>query len=111
RSFAERGIDPPENARHALERAAQLAPFDKSLWFDVAMMQMYEGKVELAKSSLQPLANDPHGGGRAESLRSLIEWLDGQREGVPLDGAAVAIAMSARDADPAEDDSVTGGEE
>ncbi|MGB3808330.1 MAG: DUF1570 domain-containing protein, partial [Erythrobacter sp.] len=41
RSFAERGIDPPENARHALERAAQLAPFDKSLWFDVAMMQMY----------------------------------------------------------------------
>lgn len=81
RSFAERGMEPPEDARHALERAAQLAPFDKGLWFQVAMMQAQEGKIELAGLSLAPLANDPHGGSLASRAATIRKLLDDAPEG------------------------------
>ncbi|QFT77139.1 DUF1570 domain-containing protein [Erythrobacter sp. THAF29] len=81
RSFAERRIEPPENARAALERAAQLAPFDHRLWLQVAMMQAQEGKIELAKNSLQPLAANPHGGRSAEFADRLIGLLENIPEG------------------------------
>nr|WP_161593686.1 DUF1570 domain-containing protein [Parerythrobacter lutipelagi] len=81
RSFAERGMEPPEDARHALERAAQLAPFDKGLWFQVAMMQAQEGKIELAGLSLAPLANDPHGGALASRAATIRKLLDDAPEG------------------------------
>jgi len=38
RSFIMQGAMPSENARHALERASELAPFDQSLAMDVALM-------------------------------------------------------------------------
>lgn len=85
RSYARRGVAPPENARLALERAAVLSPFDKSLWFDVAVLQMQEGKIALAKQSLQPLANDPHGGRNADRMRGLVAMLDKMPEGKPVD--------------------------
>ena len=75
RSFAERRKAPPENARHALERAAQLAPFDKGLWMQVAVMQMNEEKPELARLSLLPIANDPHGGKISEAAKKIIAGL------------------------------------
>ncbi len=111
RSYAARGETPPENARHALERAAQLAPFDKSLWFDVAMMQMQEGKIEFAKSSLQPLANDPHGSSRAAQIRNLIALLDTRAEGEALTGSDIATALMAIEANSAGDAVREGGEE
>lgn len=92
RSFALQGIDPPENARAALERAAQLAPFDKGLWFNVALMQMQEGKVALAKVSLQPIAFAPHGGARADQARKLMAMLDTMPEGEPVSLRDVAEA-------------------
>jgi len=76
RSFAERGKEPPENARHALERAAQLAPFDQSLWMQVGQMQMAEGKFELARQSVQPIANDPHGSGLSAAAQEFLGLLD-----------------------------------
>ncbi len=85
RSFVYRGAEPNETARHALERAAQLAPFDKSLWLNAAMMQLREGKIAIARSSLEPLANDPHGGGMAVMVQRLIEALEDAPEGVPFD--------------------------
>ena len=103
RSYVQRGATPPENARHALERAAELAPFDKSLWFNVAMMQMEEGKIELAKSSLQPIANDPHGSGRASAAKDLIALLDRTDEGTKLSGLDVALARTVETVDVTED--------
>jgi len=88
RSYAERGENPPENARLALERAAQLAPFDLQLWLQVAMMQAGEGKIELARQSLRPLASNPHGGSMAENAQKLIEALEQVPEGERLQNVA-----------------------
>ena len=81
RSFAERGIEPPEDAKTALEQAALMSPFDKSLWFNVAQMQMQEGKISLARQSLKPLAADPHGGRGAAQAQSLLAILANVPEG------------------------------
>ncbi|MEP0191526.1 MAG: hypothetical protein ABJP70_12980 [Erythrobacter sp.] len=94
RSFTERGLEPPENAKHALERAAQIAPFDKGLWFNVAIMQMQEGKIAIAKSSLLPVAYDPHGGQSASRAQTLIALLDRQKEGTKVSANELAAAMS-----------------
>ena len=84
RSFAKQGRKPPENARHALERAAQLAPFDQGLWLQVALMQLNEGKPELAKLSLAPIANAPHGGGASNAAKRLIARIgDGDEADAP----------------------------
>lgn len=84
RSFVWRGASPNETARRALERAAQLAPFDQGLWYDVAMLQASEGKIELAKLSLKSLAANPHGGKLAERSKALISLLDAAKEGEPF---------------------------
>lgn len=81
RSFVQRGETPPENARAALERAAQLAPFDRGLWLQVAVMQAGEGKIELAKLSLEPLAANPHGGNMAEFAKAMLDQLADAPEG------------------------------
>ncbi|MCP5384433.1 MAG: hypothetical protein H6913_07440 [Altererythrobacter sp.] len=83
RSFAERGLEPPENARHALERAALLAPFDHGLWFQVAVMQAQEGKIDLARRSLAPVASNPHGGPLAERASLFRDLLENAVEGEP----------------------------
>ncbi|WP_284124723.1 DUF1570 domain-containing protein [Parerythrobacter aestuarii] len=84
-SFLERGAEPPEQAKHALERAAQLAPFDQNLWLNVGFMQASEGQIALARFSLQPLAVDPHGGSRAEYVQGLVDALAKAPEGEPFD--------------------------
>ena len=94
RSFAKQGKASPENARHALERAAQLAPFDKSLWMQVALMQLGEGKKELARLSLLPIANDPHGGNVSSAAKKLVAQLD---ELASNDSAAKAPEAAATD--------------
>lgn len=48
RSFVERGLPPNENARHALEWASRLAPFDQGLAMNAALMLAEEGKIGLA---------------------------------------------------------------
>lgn len=91
RSYAERGIEPPEMARVALERAAMLSPFDQRLWLEVAVMQAREGKIELAMASLKPIAANPHGGNAAEIAARLIDTLSELPEGekVRLEGRLV----------------------
>lgn len=84
RSFTERGVAPPEDARAALENAAQAAPFDRQLWMQVAALQMREGKIELARQSLKPLASNPHGGRAAAMASRLIELLGNAPEGEPI---------------------------
>ena len=85
RSFAERGIEPPEDAKTALEQAASMAPFDQGLWLNVARMQMQEGKIALARDSLKPLAADPHGSPAAAQAKLLLALLANMSEGQKLD--------------------------
>ena len=83
RSFVERGEAPNENARHALERASQLAPFDKGLRMNAALMQAREGKIALARYNMAPIASDPHGGRFAERARRYREAMGKVEEGTP----------------------------
>ncbi len=89
RSYIERGKEPSENAKKAIERAAQLAPFDHSLWMTVGMMQASEGSIDLAKRSLLPVANNPHGGGMVKFAQTVLEALDKAEEGKPFDGSMI----------------------
>lgn len=60
-----------------------MTPFDKSLWINVGMMQAQEGQIAMARLSLEPVANDPHGGGPAQAARTLITLLEAAPEGMP----------------------------
>ncbi|MEP5937266.1 MAG: hypothetical protein ABJ239_02970 [Erythrobacter sp.] len=84
RSYVQGGREPSETARHALERASELAPFDLSLAFNVGIMQASEGKIDLAASTLAPLAANPHGGGQADAAKFLIDQLNKSPEGEPF---------------------------
>lgn len=86
RSFAEQGREPTELARHALERASQLAPFDQGLAFQAAIMHAQEGSIALAKHSLNALAASPHGGPLAERARRLADSLAKLSEGTRWQG-------------------------
>ncbi|WP_202388633.1 tetratricopeptide repeat protein [Pontixanthobacter aquaemixtae] len=84
RSYVQRGEEPNEQAKFALERAAVLAPFDQSRWFNVAMMQAGEGKIAIARQSLTPIANDPHGGSRSRAAKVLLTAMADAEEGKPF---------------------------
>lgn len=86
RSFTEQGEEPPELARHALERASQLAPFDDGLLFQTAIMQSREGKIGLARWNLGALAADPHGGDLAAQSQAISAALADMKEGTPWTG-------------------------
>ena len=110
RSYVERGEQPSELARAALEQAATLAPFDQNLWLDTAIMQGFEGKIALARLSLSPLASDPHGGARSKAADLVANQLDTLPEGEPVNipemlTAALALAgLSGSVADGAAND-------
>ncbi|MEM7781440.1 MAG: hypothetical protein AAF697_13710 [Pseudomonadota bacterium] len=89
RSFAERGVEPPEGAKFALERATQLAPFDLRLAMDVAAMKARDGDAEIARYLLGPVAADPHGGGRAAQAQAMIAYLERIPQGQRVDLYAV----------------------
>lgn len=82
RSFLERGVRPNETARHALERAATLSPFDQGLAMNAALMFADEGKIELARHTLKPLATNPHGGSLADHASEYLDALESVEEGV-----------------------------
>lgn len=76
RSFAERGERPPEQAVLGLSRATELAPFDVAMRFNLAVYQIQAGELANARGNLIPIAYDPHGGGRAEAARRVVERID-----------------------------------
>jgi tetratricopeptide (TPR) repeat protein len=89
RSFTDSGREPTELARHALERASHLAPFDRDLTFQTALMQAGEGKIALAKLNLLALAANPHGGALAAHARKLADEIGALEEGKPWTGLAI----------------------
>lgn len=103
RSYMERGAEPPELARHALERASELAPFDRGLAFQTALMQAGEGKIALAKLSLETLAANPHGGRLATAASKLAEEIAKLSEGTPWTGPARMVEDDGTQGDPESD--------
>ena len=91
RSFAERGMRPPENAAQALERAAELAPFDYSLRLNLAIQQLREGRVAEARANFLPIAFNPHGGPMADGARTVVERIDG---GTPPEGRELQMILA-----------------
>lgn len=94
RSFTARDAEPTETARHALERAAELAPFDQDLWFEAGLMQAREGKIALAIDSLAPIAGDPHGGQFSASAAALIAAMEAATEGEAFDPVPLLAQMA-----------------
>lgn len=109
RSFVERGEAPNETARHALERAAQLSPFDRGLAMNAGLMQAREGKIAIARNTLGPVAADPHGGRMAREAQAYLDELADVAEGSEwkprprLDGLADVLAAIADGDDEAND--------
>ncbi len=83
RSFVESDREPTDNAVHALERAAELAPFDLDLRMNLAAQQIRDGRVELARYNLVPIAYSPHPNPMAEGARSVIDLIDAGTAGEP----------------------------
>ena len=90
RSFTERGAEPPELARHALERALLLSPFDINLRMQVVHMLAQEGKIGLSQVMLKPLLANPHDQGLVEVARQMDRQLEGGAEGEPLTFQVIA---------------------
>jgi tetratricopeptide (TPR) repeat protein len=107
RYFAERGVQPPENAAQALVRAAELAPFDFGLRLNLAIQQLHEGLVDEARQNLLPIAYNPHGGPLANGARTVIERIDG---GTPPDGRELQMLLSSGGAQPISAGAAEGGD-
>lgn len=75
-SYAAQGIAPTANAAMGLETAFLLAPQDRSLRVMAARQLVIDGKVAAAKTTLRPIAYDPHGGSRAQWASAQIALLD-----------------------------------
>ncbi|MEM6584676.1 MAG: tetratricopeptide repeat protein [Pseudomonadota bacterium] len=95
RSYAERGLEVPENAKFALERALQLAPFDNDLAMNVAAMRARDGDTVVSGYILGPVAANPHGGRQARIAQAMIEYLERAPEGLPADLGKVRQAFEA----------------
>ncbi len=91
RSYTKRGVAPPDGARHALERASELAPFDQMLAIEVALLKASEGENSVARFMLAPVAADPHGGKRAAAARMLIDRLAAVPDGQKISVAGLAF--------------------
>lgn len=107
RSFAERGVEPNQTARDALQQAAGLAPFDHSLAMSVAVMHANHGEVALATHALAPVAANPHGGRTAETARLMLTGLEDAEEGAPFDLRAIAAANDTAEEGEGEDAEAT----
>ena len=84
RSFAERRAKPNETARAAMERAAELAPFDEQLQLNAGIMLIGEANHGVARLFLQPLAASPHGGRNANQAKRLLAMIADVADGTAV---------------------------
>ncbi len=84
RKYAWSGAEPSETAKDALFMASELAPFDENLTLNTAVMFAREGRIDVARAYLHPLAMDPHGGELAEYAQGMFDALADAEEGVPF---------------------------
>lgn len=111
RSFTQRGLAPPDNAKFALERATQLAPFDKQLAVEVASMKARDGDLVVARYLLAPVAANPHGGSQARLARVLMDYLERSSDGTRVDLASLRQQVEARENEAGEGDDGEDGDD
>ena len=75
-SFAKAGQKIPELAIIGLERAFELAPFDRDVRFLLARQLLGEGRGKGARSVLLPVAVSAHGGKTKEAAEKIIASID-----------------------------------
>lgn len=73
RSLQSSGEDISELAAQGLERALEIAPYDKAVRWNVVQQLMSEDKWDLAYRVLMPLANNPHNSGEDTRADRLME--------------------------------------
>ncbi len=94
-SFVERGEPPNDLAVRGLERAVQLAPFDRGLRHTLATHLVRTERLDRARAHLLPLAYNAHGGAMAEAARQAIELIDQGGENAPSTEALLALLTGA----------------
>jgi tetratricopeptide (TPR) repeat protein len=95
RSLTESGRPLDDQARAALRRASEIAPFDQDLRFNLAMMEMADRRHARARATLAPLAADPHDSGRAQRAKALMALLEKTPDGTRLDTEALKAVLQA----------------
>jgi hypothetical protein len=75
-SFVAQGQTPTGNAQSGLLYAETLAPYDDDLRLTAANVLLQQNKPAEAKTMLEPLAYDPHGGGAGAFATKLITTID-----------------------------------
>ena len=80
RRFVAQKKAPSKNAIEGLERALELAPFDRGLRFRVALQQIKERRYDWAERNLSALAFDPHGGKLSRASQEVLKRLRGDKE-------------------------------
>jgi len=78
-SFYEQGGVIPESALVGLEHAFKMAMFDREIRLVLARQLLSEGKGDLGKTLLQPLALNPHESKSAEALDKVIGLIDAKK--------------------------------
>lgn len=73
RSYGSRGAQPTATAVQALERAAELAPFDYGLKLMLITQWIRDKEYDKARIPLEAVAYSPHGGPLAEAATRMIE--------------------------------------
>lgn len=94
RAYEAQGIKPPANAAQALARAQDLAPEDEGLRVLLARQHLRDGKGDLARRVLAPVAYAPHGGARAAWVAGII---------AAIDSGGPAAALKQWEAEPADE--------
>ncbi|MFN3620212.1 hypothetical protein [Sphingorhabdus sp.] len=74
------GKEVTDVAAHGLERALQLAPYDKSVRWQLVQQFMDEKKYAVAYRTLMPLANDPHNQSDDNPAVALLAQIKGKWE-------------------------------
>lgn len=72
RSLQASGKDISETAKHGLERALQLAPYDKGVRWQTVKQMADDENYAIAYRTLMPLANDPHNRGEDNPAANLL---------------------------------------
>ncbi|MET0247102.1 MAG: hypothetical protein ABW182_10175 [Sphingomonas sp.] len=105
-SFVDSGVEPSETAKDGLYRAFTLVPQDRSLRMTAAQIFHKDGKLDVARMLLRPLAHDPHNRTMGEAATALIAMMDAEekRKGTgdtkPTAPGAPAPAGGATPAEP-----------
>ncbi len=94
-SYGAQGKKPTETAVQALERAAELAPFDLGLRMTLAMDQIQRGELAKARINLAPVAHSPHPTGSTRQAQALLRRIESSDQ--PVSSQELSIILTTSD--------------